>query len=179
MTVQTNGLYVGQAVPAVVRAVDGFAHDTTTTQYTAGDVVSNGAVTNLMRFPLARQAGGAGYIVKGQLETNSKTFLSQMRLYLFMVPAGVPGVGITVAADNVAATLAYADRGQRVGYLDFPLLATGAGSGSTTSYALWTGNLEFHCNPTDDTLYGYLVDNTGSTPVSGQLFSVKLSADVY
>lgn len=152
-----------------------FTRPNNTTAYTAGDVVSDsaGTFTPSLIFPLALAAGGGGYVVKAQLETNSKTFLSQMRLYLFTSAL------VTVAGDNVAGTILYANSPYRVGYLDFPTLATGVGSGSTSSVAVWTGNIEFRCDASDTKLYGYLVDNTGSTPVAFQAFAVTLSADVY
>lgn len=152
-----------------------FSRPNNTTAYTAGDVVSDsaGTFTPSLIFPVASVAGGGGYVVKAQLETNSKTFLSQMRLYLFSAPT------VLVAGDNVAGTMLYANMPYRVGYLDFPTLATGTGAGSTSSYAVWTGNLGFLCKEGDSQLYGYLVDNTGSTPVAFQNFSVMLLADVY
>lgn len=152
-----------------------FTRPNNTTAYTAGDVVSDsaGTFTPSLTFPVARTAGGGGYIVKAQLETNSKTFLSQMRLYLFTVQS------VVVAGDNVAGTQLYANMPYRVGYIDFPTLVTGAGAGSTSVVAAWFGNLGFLCKQGDTQLYGYLVDNTGSTPVAFQNFSVMLLADVY
>lgn len=152
-----------------------FTRPNNTTAYTAGDVVSDsaGTFTPSLTFPVARTPGGGGYIVKAQLETNSKTFLSQMRLYLFTAQA------VVVAGDNVAGTQLYANDAYRVGYLDFPAMVTGTGSGSTSSVACWTGNLGFLCRELDTQLYGYLVDNTGSTPAAFQTFSVMLLADVY
>lgn len=152
-----------------------FTRPNNTTAYTAGDVVSDsaGTFTPSLTFPVARTPGGGGYIVKAQLETNSKTFLSQMRLYLFSSQA------VVVAGDNVAGTQLYANMPYRVGYLDFPALVTGAGAGSTSSVACWTGNLGFFCKEGDTQLYGYLVDASGGTPVAFQSFAVTLLADVY
>ena len=146
-----------------------------TTQYTAGDVVSDsaGTFTPSLAFPLVTRVGTGGYLVKAQLRTNSKTFLSQMRLYLFNNPL------VTVAGDNLPATILYANQPYAVGFIDFPTMATGAGSGSTASMAVWTGNFEFKCAVDDTQLYGYLVDNTGSTPAAFQAFTVSLAADVY
>lgn len=163
-------------VPALVETgPQSFARSNNATAYTAGDVVSDSALvlTPSLTFPVALGAGGGGYFVKAQLETNSKTFLSQMRLYLFTSPL------VVVAGDNLPATQLYANMPFRVGYIDFPTLVTGAGAGSTSSIALWTGNLEFRCADGDTQLYGSLVDATGSTPAAFQSFSVTLMADVY
>ena len=152
-----------------------FTRPNNTTAYTAGDVVSDaaGTFTPILAFPLVTREGGGGYLVKAQLRTNSKTFLSSMRLYLFNTQA------VVVAGDNVAGTQLYANLPYSVGYLDFSPLATGVGSGSTAANALWTGNVEFKCAAEDTRLYGYLVDNTGSTPVAFQEFAVNIAADVY
>lgn len=163
-------------IPGLVNSgVQSFTRPNNTTAYTAGDVVSDsaGTFTPSLIFPVARSAGGGGYLVKAQLETNSKTFLSQMRLYLFTSPQ------VVVAGDNVAGTILYTAMPYKVGYIDFPTLVTGTGAGSTSVVACWTGNLGFLCREGDTQLYGYLVDNTGSTPVAFQQFSVMLLADVY
>lgn len=151
-----------------------FVRPLNTTAYTAGDVISADATaTAALQFPVARAPGGGGYLVKATLDTDSKTFLSQCRLYLFNAPPA------SIVGDNVAQTILFKNVPIARGYIDFPTLATGAGSGSTCSTAMWTGNVEFRCAPGDDALYGYLVDATGSTPTSGQRFTVKLEADVY
>ncbi len=152
-----------------------FTRPNNTTAYTAGDVVSDSATTFTpsLRFPIARAPGGGGYIVKAQLDTNLKTYLSQMRLYLFNAPT------VLVAGDNVAGTQLFVNQPYSLGYLDFPLLVSGAGSGSTGATALFTGNVSFRCADGDDTVYGYLVDGTGSTPAAFQVFTVQLDADVY
>ncbi len=170
-------IYAGSSgVPALITSgISTFTRPNNTTAYTGGDVVSDSAttVTPSLTFPAARGEGGGGYIVKAQLETNSKTFLSQMRLYLFN------SMLVTVAGDNVPGTMLYANNPYRVGYIDFPTLVTGAGSGSTSAFAMWTGNVGYLCKQGDTQLYGYLVDNTGSTPVAFQQFSVMLLTDVY
>lgn len=153
-----------------------FQRPNNTTAYTAGDVVSDSATsfTPILKFPIARAAGGAGYIVKAQLDTNLKTYLSQMRLYLFTRQAG-----IVVAGDNVAGTQLFANQPYALGYLDFPTLVSGAGAGSTGATALFTGNVEFRCEAGDDSVYGYLVDATGGTPAAFQTFAIQVEADVY
>ncbi len=152
-----------------------FTRPNNTTAYTAGDVVSDSATsfTPILAFPIARSAGGAGYIVKAVLATNLKTYLSQMRLYLYRSAA------VVVSGDNVAEVRSYNNAMYELGYLDFPTLQTGAGAGSTEANATWTGNLEFRCAEGDDTVYGVLIDNTGSTPAAFQKFLVRLEADVY
>ena len=164
-----------------------FARLNNTTAYTAGDVVSGSASASdtLMKFPLALNPGGGGYIVKAMLDTNLKTFLSQMRLYLFTVPAGPQNIGVQVQADNAAQQILQLNTQFQIGFIDFPLLVSGASASSTSATAMFTGSTQFRCFqgtaqlPADDTIYGYLVDNTGSTPAANQLFTVALEADVY
>ncbi len=152
-----------------------FTRPNNTTAYTAGDVVSSSATqfTPSFAFPVAAQNGGGGYIVKAQLDTDLKTFLSQMRLYLFSATT------VLVAGDNVAGTQLYVNQPYSLGYLDFSVLVSGAGAGSTGATALFTGNLQFRCQPNDSSIYGYLVDATGSTPAALQRFAVSLECDVY
>ncbi len=153
-----------------------FSRPNNTTAYTAGDVISDSATTFTpsLVFPnMAASAGGGGYIVKAQLDTNLKTFLSQCRLYLFN------SANVLVAGDNVAGTQLFVNQPYALGYLDFSVLVSGAGAGSTSATALFTGNVQYRCAPTDTQLYGYLVDATGSTPAAFQQFAVQVEADVY
>lgn len=153
----------------------GFTRPNNTTQYTAGDVVSDSAgnFSPSLVFPIARTLGGGGYIVKAILATNSKTFLSAMTLQLYRSRS------VVISGDNVAEVRAFGNAMYEIGTIAFPTLATGTGSGSTEANAVWTGNLEFRCTEGDDQLYGVLIDNTGSTPAAFQQFQVKLEADVY
>lgn len=177
MSATPSNCAIGRPVPALRGSgYVSFVRPANTTAYTAGDVVSQSATaTGLLTFPVARSKGGGGYIVKALLETNLKTFLSQMRLYLFTVREPT----ISVVGDNVAQTILWVNASYRLGYVEFPTLVSGAGSGSTAATAMFTGNVPFRCAEGDDAIYGYLVDNTGSTPASSQVFGLQLEADAY
>ena len=180
---------IGSPVPALRGSGQiTFARPADTNAYTAGDIVANSTTAGnvvLLAFPVARTKGGGGYIVKATLDTNLKTFLSQMRLYLFTVPAGPQNIGVQVQADNAAQQILQLNTQFQIGFIDFPLLVSGASASSTSATAMFTGSTQFRCFqgtaqlPADDTIYGYLVDNTGSTPAANQLFTVALEADVY
>lgn len=171
-----------------------FTRPANTTAYTAGDVVSNDATTTtLMTFTgLVSQRGGSGYIVKAKLQTDKKDETAQYRLILYSVStvASVTGAPtVSVPGDNAPDTTIYANRLYRVGHIDFPACTAGADtSNNTGAIAQWTGApLSFRCYqgnagaapnaPGDNALYGKLVNMTGTTPASGQNFSVTLQAD--
>lgn len=161
--------------------------------YAVGDVVSNSASASvLMQFGpgLVRLEGGSGLIIKARLETDKNNELAQYRLFLYTKSEG----SVTVPNDNAADTTLYADRTKKVGYIDFPACSAAAGT-DTGSVALWTGgvgsstapsgplpfvcdNVKVNTNSTsaaETSLYGKLVNITGTTPASGQNFWIELT----
>lgn len=170
----------------LIAATAEFTRPSNATAYTAGDVVSNDTTTTvLMKFAnVARFEGGSGIIVKARLTTDKNNEIGQYRLWLYTKDE----TKVTIPVDNAADTALYADRASVIGFLDFPAAFTAAGS-DTASVALWTGGvgsatipsgpLPFICDASRPTgakaIYGKLVNITGTTPASGQKFSVELT----
>ncbi|HWT46726.1 MAG TPA: hypothetical protein VN085_12205 [Vicinamibacterales bacterium] len=169
----------GKAVTATAT----FTRPANTTAYTSGDIVSNSAsATTLMKFArMARSCAGSGALVKARLVTDNTSDTSSYRLYLYTKSEA----GLTIPADNAAATTLYADKDKLVGYIDFAALTKASGT-NTAAHALWTGGIGSTTEPSgelfyvtdaaDTALYGVLVVLGALTPTSGQNFWVELTA---
>lgn len=162
-------LNVGGNMAAVSAAI---TRPSDTTAYTAKDAVSDStsAPTVLTFANLARVNAGSGYIVKGRLMTNQSTNTARFRLHLFHTSP-------TAINDNSPYTLLWANRANRLGYLDFASCQT-EGSGSDAASALNdTVRLPFVCASGSRAVYGLLEAIDAFTPASGQLFYVELTTD--
>lgn len=143
-----------------------------TDAYTAKDAVSDStsAPTVLTFSDLARINGGSGYVTKARLLTNQSTNTTRFRLHLYHTAP-------TAINDNAAFTMLWANRANRVGYIDFDSQQT-EGSGSDSSNALNTTiRLAFKCATGSRVLYGLLETLGAFTPASGQLFFIELTAE--
>lgn len=147
-----------------------FTRPADTTAYAANDAVSNStsAPTILTFSDVARVAGGTLYIVKAELCTDQAACVASFRLHLFTT-------SVTPINDNAALTSLWTTRASRVGYIDFPAVAQ-EGSGSTSAFALWTGQLQVVCGATAN-LFGLLQTKAAFTPASAQNFSIRLGVD--
>jgi hypothetical protein len=155
---------------AVVQAE--FTRPADTTAYTAKDAVANStSAPMVLTFAnLARVTGGSGYITKARLMTNQSTNATRFRLHLYHTAP-------TAINDNAAWTLLWANRANRVGFIDFDSLQT-EGSGSDAANALnSTVRLAFKCAVGSRALYGLLETLGAFTPASGQVFFLELSAE--
>lgn len=152
-----------------------FARPADTTAYTAKDAVTNSTSSpSVMTFTNAcRVAGGCGSITKARLFVDSATAMlgAVLRLHLYHTAP-------TAINDNAAFTLLYANRDKRIGYIDFPALAT-EGTGSDSSAALWIDMpMAYCCAAADRNLYGLLeITTPGAAPASGQNIWVSLTAE--
>ncbi len=142
-----------------------------TNAYTAGDVVSNStSATTLIPVAIGRKNGGTGFIVKASLVTNQSTCLYRFRVWLYRVS------NPTVAADNAPLALLYANRSNRIGYIDLPAMTTQM-SGSDSAAAMNdTIRHAFDCAADDSNIYCVLQALDGFTPASGQKFWLELQA---
>lgn len=147
-----------------------FTRPADTTAYAANDAVANStsAPTILTFADVARVAGGSAYIVKAELCTDQAACVAAFRLHLFTT-------SVTPINDNAAHTSLWATRASRVGYIDFPAVAQ-EGSGSTSAFALWTGQLLAVTGATAN-LFGLLQTKSAFTPASAQNFSIRLGVD--
>lgn len=165
----------------VKKAATSFLRPADTTNYAIRDVVSDSAsTTTLMEFQLGAATGGSGNIIKARLVTNNKlTTGVQFRLWLYTVS------NATISADNAAMALLWANRANRLGFVDFPPTTTEDGTTSDSASTLATMGtslqlpLPFVCDSGDDSIYGVLETLTAFTPASGQQFWVELTAEVF
>jgi len=143
-----------------------------TTAYAAKDAVSDStsAPTVLTFANLARVNAGHGYIVKWRLMTNQSTCVARFRLHLYHTAP-------TAINDNTAHTLLWANRANRIGYIDFPACQT-EGTGSDAANAqVKDERISFKCASGSRAVYGLLETLDVFTPASGQVFYVELTSD--
>lgn len=144
-----------------------------TTAYAALDVVSDStsAPTVITFTNVARVNNGNGYVVKARLMSDQTTLTSRLRLHLFHTAP-------TAINDNSPYTLLYANRANRIGYCDFPAVAT-EGTGSTAASAnIADLRIAFVCAAADRNIYAFLETRDAFTPASGQKFYLELTADL-
>ena len=143
-----------------------------TNAYAAKDAVSDStsAPTVLTFSNIARLNGGSGYITKARLMTNQSSNIARYRLHLYhTAPAAIN--------DNSQFTLLWANRTNRVGYIDFDALNT-EGTGSDAAGALNTAiRLAFVCAAASDDLIGRLETLDAFTPANAQVFYIELTAE--
>lgn len=160
---RTGGMFATTAVE-LTRPADVLA-------YTVGDSVnSSTTVPTAMTFPaMGLGAGDDGYLIKAQLVTDQAACVAQLRLWLFNV--ATPFLNV----DNAAFLIKYADRATRLGYIDFPALATEAGSDCAIALA---GSIRLaYVSAATNEIYGVLQTKTAFTPASAQKFYVQMTAE--
>jgi len=150
-----------------------FTRPANATPYASKDAVSDDTAspTVLTFTDIARVNAGTGYIVKARLMTDQATNVARFRLHLFnMAP--------TAINDNAAYTLLWANKEERIGYVDFDGCQT-EGTGSDGANAMNDAvRLHFAAAAGARTLYGLLESLDAWTPASGQNFYVELSAEL-
>lgn len=165
----------GEVSGRIRRASAEFTRPGDTTQYTARDVVCNSVgAPVLMAFDLGRPSG---FLTKIRLVTNNKTTTARFRMWFYSIP------NPAVAGDNSPMTLLWANRSNRLGYVDLPPMGTEDAAGSDSASALATAgtsaSLPFAFLMADGvtTLYALLETLDVFSPASGQAFFVELTAD--
>jgi hypothetical protein len=166
-------LFAGGAIKIVSAIV---IRPADTNQYALNDVVANStSVPEIMAFPgAARVAGCGGRITGAKLSKNSAGVTNAtFRLYLY-------NDAIAAIADNAAHTLLAANTAKRVGWIDFSLLTSGAGSDCAEDIQQGL-NLEFVTQNGTESLYGILVTGGVGTyiPVAGEKFTAELRVEQY
>lgn len=154
-------------VGAVTRPAD-------TEQYAAGDVIANSTSTPaVITFSgCARINGGTGIIVGAQLiDSANQTVKPALELWLF-------DTTVTPDNDNAVFTPTDAELLTLVGIIQFSTWfvgdATAGAGGNVASLAVLSNHLVFDCGTATTALYGVLVARNAYTPVSGEIFSVRL-----
>jgi hypothetical protein len=147
-------------------ATASFTRPADTTAYAAGDAVSNAtsSPTILTFAGAARANGGSGLILSARHSKNNTT-AANYRLWLWRE---------TVAAvnDNAQFALLWANRANRIGFIDFAHTTGGTGSDSSSSLATFQ-NLPF--TATGTALFGQLTTPGGYTPASGEQHFIELA----
>jgi len=145
-----------------------FTRPADSTAYAAQDVVSNStsAPAVLTFAGAARANGGSGLILSARHLKNSTT-LASYRLHLYRVAP-------TAINDNAQFTLLYANRANRVGFIDFSHATGGTGSDSTSALSTFV-NLPLVCDAASVSLFGILVATAAYTPTSGEQHFIELA----
>lgn len=143
-----------------------------TDAYTEGDAVSNSTtVPAILNFAnLARVASGSGKIIKARVTSDQAACVAQLRLWLYSK------VDPFLNNDNAAHLIKYADRATLLGFIDFPALATEAGSDVAQAQSIAL-NLAIVA-AANKSVYGLLETKTAFTPASAQKFHIELTADL-
>lgn len=149
-----------------------FTRPADTTAYAAKDAVSNStsAPTVLTFTNLARVSAGSGYITKARLMTDQAANVARFRLHLYHTAP-------TAINDNAQHAMLWANRANRIGFIDFEAMQT-EGTGSDTANALnSTIRLAFVCAAASRTLYGLLETRDAFTPANAQNFFIELMSE--
>ena len=152
-----------QAAPSVL-----FTRPSDTTAYAAQDAVSNStSAPALLQFSGAARANGGSGIIVSARHLKSSTALANFRLHLYRNNAASP------VNDNAPFPLLFANRGNRIGFIDFNHGTGGTGSDSTNALSTFV-NLPFVCDAATSSLFGILTTLTGYPPVSGEQHFIEL-----
>jgi len=167
--------HLGEVGGKLATVSGSFTRPADTTAYTAGDVVSNStsSTTLLSISGCARVNAGSGYIVGARLITDKKSITPRVRVHVYN--ASNP----TVAADNAAMDIRYADVSKRIGFFDLPAMSTGTDSTNSTSSQAQDKTLRFPfvCAASSTTLYFLLEALDAFTPASGEAFTLVVDCD--
>lgn len=155
-----------------VEVQDTFTRPADTTQYAANDAIAaattDTGTTALRSLALASYPGKPFWLVYLRLETNTDTFLPQIRVHLF----NVAQPDTAVSGDNVAFTRAYANVEDYIGFVDLPTQADVGDCSSATR-----DDVRLLCAPVDSNVYYRLEIISGTpTPSSGQSFTLVARA---
>jgi hypothetical protein len=175
--VPVDGSGVTQPVSGTVTAAGfgvittaSFTRPSDTTAYAAQDIVCNStSAPVVLTFSGAGRAnGGSGIILAARhLKSSTTTTGATYRLHLYKVAP-------TAINDNAPFTLLYANRANRIGFIDFSHAAAGTGSDATNALTTFA-NLPFVCDSAASALYGLLVVTSAYTPTSGEQHFIELS----
>ena len=165
-------LHIGQIGGATVRASDSYTRPADTTQYAAGDQVADGT-PSVLQFTVGRIVGGSGVILYALcIDSANQATKPNFRLYLFSTTP-------TPSADNAAWAPSDADMAALIGVVEFVNWEIGivtAGAAGNCASIVKGLNLPFHCEAAAQLVYGLLVERGTYTPVSAEVFTLRLGA---
>lgn len=151
---------------------DSYTRPATTTQYAAGDQVSDSAsAPAALEFEAARFEGGTGVILDALcISSANQATKPNLRLYLFDTEP-------TPNNDNAAWAPSDADMLNLIGVVEFSAWEVGtstAGAGGNCASLVKGLNLAFKAVAGSQTIYGLLVERGTYTPVSAELLTVRM-----
>lgn len=172
-TLGAGEAHIGEVAGKMATVYVEFTRPSDTTAYAAKDAISNNtsAPAVLTFTNLARVNGGSAYIVKARLMTNLSTDTKRYRLHIYHTAP-------TPINDNSPFTLLWANRTNRLGYIDFPACAT-EGTGSDAAGSLNdTIRHPFVCASGSRHIYGLLETLDAGTPGNAQAYYIELTPDL-
>lgn len=144
-----------------------FTRPSNVTAYAALDVVGGATPTNTFANAVAT-AGGSGMIKTARIVTDQVANTSVFRLHLFRsTPTSPP-------ADNSPYVVRWDDRASRIGYIDFPAMATEGSTALAAETMNQAVDLPFVAANKATSIYALLETLGAWTPASAQLFLIEL-----
>lgn len=157
------------AVGLQVLTTASFTRPSDTTAYAAQDVVSNStSAPSVLTFSAAAQAnGGTGLILSARhMKSSAAITGATYRLHLYRVAP-------TAINDNSPFTLLYANRANRIGFIDFNHQTGGTGSDASNALTTFV-NLPFVCDAASANIFGILTVTSAYTPTSAEQHFIEL-----
>ena len=165
---EVSPLRVGRSILADYR----FQRPANATQYTAGDVISDNATNSTIPVFVAARFPGGGGIVHSVALIDSADEATNLSADLFLFNR-FPN---TVAADNAAYAPTDTDLESAIGAISLDGTSAGnfkAGNANAIIQTTSVG-LVFQCSSDSQLLYGVLVARNAYTPISIEVFKIRL-----
>lgn len=146
-----------------------------TNAYAVNDVISSStSAPAAIVFDLANAgvpAGGSGYLVKLRALTNNKNWTARLRIHLYKS-------AITPGNDNSAFGLLWANRANRIGFIDVPSFSTADSTASDSANSLIPDlRFAFKLAQGETRLWAIIQILDAGTPTSGQNFFFSVLVD--
>lgn len=170
--------HAGEVGGHSVVAGDEFTRPADTTAYTAGDAVSattsDTGTTALRSLTVARKNGGSGTLSKFRLVTDQVANVASYRIHFYTKAAP----DAAVVGDNVAMTIKYLNKANRLGHVDMPAMSTSTvvGSSDCAISQELDVRFDFVCDPADTKIYYRIETLTGFTPNNGQKYYLEATS---
>lgn len=168
------GAHIGQVGGHTSVIQDEFDRPANTTQYAAGDAVTDStSAPTALEWAVGREKGGSGVIISALLIMDSAV-ATELDAHLWLFNAT-----LTPPVDNGASDLTDAEALTFIGIVDFggtPDAVTNptANAAGNCCYMQRALDIPFQCGAADTKLYGFLVAQNTYTPLSGENFAVSL-----
>lgn len=143
-------------------------------QYAANDVVSNStsAPAVLTFANMARMPGAGGRVHTARhMKSSTTTAAAQFRLWLYRTAP-------TPINDNAQFPLLWANRANRLGFIDFTHSTAGTGSDSSSAMVTFAG-VDYICGSGDTSLYGILLATAAYTPANAEQHFIELGVELF